>query len=80
MFLTNVIPNCTNQLFVVDVVHSESRPIAYGIVDRLGEKIKARFYEQELAKTKYSYKNSIEKIIRHKGDKVLVKLLVPDNS
>ena len=49
-----------------------SGPITYKLKDLNGEEIKGSFYEQELQKTTQEMFR-IEKVIRRKGDKSLVK-------
>ena len=65
-------PNWTEELFVVDKVHP-TKPFTYSLVDLMGEKIEASFYEQELQKTKQQTFR-IEKVIkRDKKKMALVK-------
>ena len=49
-------------------------PVTYEITDYNGEEIQGSFYEQELHKTKQNIFR-IEKIIKHQGNKSLVKWL-----
>ena len=66
-------PRWTEEVFVVSEVRYTD-PITYKIKDFNGEKIKGSFYEQELQKTAQEM-FIIEKVIRRKGDKSLVKWL-----
>ena len=49
-----------------------THPITYKIRDQNGEEIKGTFYREELQKTEQNIYR-IEKIIRKRGDKTLVK-------
>ena len=49
-------------------------PITYTIIDLNGEEIEASFYEKELQKTTQKILR-IEKALKRKGDKSLVKLV-----
>lgn len=50
-----------------------TQPITYILSDLSGEEIQGRFYAEELMKTKYPHKYLIEKILKKKNDKSLVK-------
>ena len=58
-------------VFTVSEVHY-TEPITYKLKDLNGEEIKGSFYEQELQRTTQEMFR-IEKVIRRKGDKSLVK-------
>ena len=66
-------PNWTEEIFVIYKV-LPTKPITFGIVDLMGEKIKGSFYEKELQKAKQETFR-IEKIVRRdkKKKKALVK-------
>jgi len=64
-------PNWTEEVFTVSEVRYKD-PITYKLKDLNGEEIKGSFYEQELQKTTQEMFR-IEKVIRRKGDKSLVK-------
>ena len=64
-------PRWTEEVFTVSEVHYTD-PITYKLKDLNGEEIKGSFYEQELQKTAQEM-FIIEKVIRRKGDKSLVK-------
>jgi len=64
-------PNWTEEIFTVSEVRYTD-PITYKLKDLNGEEIKGSFYEQELQKTTQEMFR-IEKVIRRKGDKSLVK-------
>ena len=59
-------------MFEIDEV-IYSNPITYKLKDYLGEIIEGSFYEQELQKTKLKNLWLVEKTIKNKGDKSLVK-------
>jgi len=71
-------PRWTEEMFTVsDVRYTD--PITYKIVDYNNEEIKGTFYEQELQKaTQEMFR--IEKIVKRKGNKSLVKWLGYPNS
>jgi len=66
-------PRWTEEVFVVSEVRYTD-PITYKLKDFSDEEIKGSFCEQELQKTTQEMFR-IEKVIRRKGDKSLVKLL-----
>ena len=64
-------PNWTEEVFTVDKIQM-THPITYKIRDGNGEDIEGTFYGEELQKTDQNI-HRIEKIMRKKGDKALVK-------
>lgn len=79
LFEKGYTPNWSTEIFrIVKVIPTE--PITYHISDLNGERIKGCFYEYELLKTKSTDVYLVEKIIRRKGKKVLVKWLGFDDS
>jgi len=64
-------PRWTEEVFVVSEIRYTD-PITYKLKDLNGEEIKGSFYEEELQKTTQTMFR-IEKVIRRKGDKSLVK-------
>jgi len=64
-------PRWTEEVFTVSEVRYTD-PITYKLNDFNGEEIKGSFYEQELQKTTQEMFR-IEKVIRRKGDKSVVK-------
>ena len=64
-------PNWTEEVFTIDKIQM-THPITYKIRDENGEDIKGTFYREELQKTDQKIYR-IEKIIRKRGDKALVK-------
>jgi hypothetical protein len=67
-------PAWSTELFVVDRVRNTDPPV-YHLRDESGEVIKGTFYESEMQKTKYPGIYLVEKVIRRKGNKSLVKWL-----
>jgi hypothetical protein len=77
-FSKSYLPLWTEEIFKISAIQ-QTRPITYKIKDLNGEEIQCTFYEQELQKT-HQDTFRIEKIIRTKGDKVLVKWMgYPDS-
>jgi hypothetical protein len=71
VFAKGFTPNWSEEVFVVDKVLL-TLPVTYVLKDLAGEPIVGSFYEQELQKTEQDV-FVIEKVIRKKGDKSLVK-------
>lgn len=67
-------PNWSNELFKIIKVQY-SKPITYLLEDLQGQTIKGSFYDYELQKSKYPNAYLVEKIIKRKGNSVLVKWL-----
>lgn len=71
-------PRWTEEVFTINQV-LYTNPITYRIVDHDGEKIEGSFYESELQKTAQEVYR-IERVIRRRGKKALVKWLgYPDS-
>jgi hypothetical protein len=71
-------PRWTEEVFTITKIQYTDPP-TYKITDYNGEEIQGSFYEQELQKTKQEIFR-IEKIIRKRGNKSLVKWLgYPDS-
>lgn len=71
--------NFSNEIFTIAEIKN-TNPLTYIIKDHKGELIKGAFYEQEMTKVKHPDIYLVEKIIRTKGDKVLVRWLGFDKS
>lgn len=69
------LPNWTNELFTVDKVVTTTVPTTYCLRDYRGDTVKGSFYGKELLKSKTGDVYLVEKVLRKKGDKVLVKWL-----
>jgi hypothetical protein len=78
-FTKGYLPNWSNEIFTVVKVN-KSLPITYVLQDSRGEIIRGSFYKEELARTKYPEIFLIEKIVRRKGNKVLVRWQGYDSS
>lgn len=74
IFEKGYLPNWSNEIFKIIKVQATS-PETYLIEDINKQPILGAFYKQELLKVKYPDVYLVEKIIRKKGQKVLVKFL-----
>ena len=72
-------PNWSTEIFRIIKVNLFN-PLTYVLEDYQGNKIKGGFYEEELQLTKYPDAYLVEKVLRKKGDKVLVKWLNFDST
>jgi len=72
-------PNWTTELFKIKKIQ-HTNPVTYILGDMEGQLIKGSFYEPELQLAKYSDVYLVEKILRKKGNKVLVRWLGFDKS
>ena len=71
IFAKGYTPNWSEEVFVVSKIKN-TVPWTYVISDLNGEEITGSFYEKELQKTNQE-KIRIEKVIKRKGDRLLVK-------
>ena len=67
MFDKGYTPNWTEEVLIVDKV-IPTKPVAYKIIDLLGEEIEGSFYEKELQKAKQQTFR-IEKVVRRDNKK-----------
>ena len=65
-------PNWTEEIFKISDIQYTT-PITYKLVDLNQEEIKGTFYEKELQKTVHTELFRIEKVIKRRGDRSLVK-------
>lgn len=72
VFKKGYLPNWTNETFTIHAV-KHTQPVTYVLKDSKGEILKGGFYDQELAKAKTGNVYLVEKVIKTKGDKVLVR-------
>ena len=79
VFAKGYLPNWTNELFTIYNVKSTA-PRTYILKDDKGNILEGGFYEQEISKTKFGDVYLIEKILKRKGEKVLVRWLGYDKS
>jgi len=80
LFDKSYTPNWSNEIFTVRKVNSTTNPITYLLKDENNEPIAGGFYELELQRVKHRDILLVEKVVRRKGKKVLVKWLGLDNS
>ena len=67
-------PNWSTEIFQVDHVHP-TEPVTYTLRDNTGSIISGGFYEHELQKVKYKDVYLVEKVVKKKGNQLLVKWL-----
>lgn len=67
-------PNWSTEIFKIIKINKKF-PVTYLLEDYQGYPIAGRFYEQELQKTNHPDTYLVEKILKNKGNKVLVKWL-----
>lgn len=72
VFTKGYLPNWTNELFKVYAV-KPTKPPTYILQDYKGEILKGGFYEQEISKSKTGDVYLVDKVLKRKGDKVLVR-------
>lgn len=72
-------PRWSNEIYTVEKVQPTT-PITYTIKDYRGDVLKGGFYQEELNKTNHPDSYLIEKVVRRKGDKLLVRWLGFDKS
>lgn len=79
VFSKGYTPNWTTEIFKIKKVQI-TNPVTYLLEDLNGRPIGGAFYEYELQKTKYPDVFLVEKVIRRKGNKALVRWLGFDKS
>lgn len=67
-------PNWTTEIFKIRDIQV-TNPITYLLEDYEGHPIQGGFYKEEILRTRYPNVYLVEKVLRTKGDKVLVKWL-----
>lgn len=72
-------PRWSNEIYTVWKVQ-QTNPPTYLLKDFNGEVLKGGFYQEELSKTKFNDIYLVKKVIRKKGDKLLVRWLGFDKS
>lgn len=77
-FTKGYTPNWSNEIFKIAKVRL-TNPTCYLLEDDSHQEIKGAFYEKELQKTKHPDTYLVEKVIRKKGNQLLVKWLGFDN-
>lgn len=78
-FAKGYTPNWSNEIFKIAKVRL-TNPTSYILEDESRKEIKGAFYELELQKTKHPDTFLVEKVIRKKGNQLLVKWLGFDNT
>ena len=79
IFTKGYLPNWTNEVFTVHKINP-TVPRTYILKDDRGNILEGGFYEQEISKTKYGDIFLVEKILKRKGDRLIVKWLGYDKS
>lgn len=74
IFKKGYLPNWTNEVFRILLV-KHTTPVTYMLQDSKGNIVQGGFYEQELSKTETGNVYLVEKVLKRKGDKVLVRWL-----
>lgn len=72
VFTKGYLPNWTNEVFKIYAVRP-TRPVTYILQDSKGETIKGGFYEEELSKATTGDVYLVEKILKRRGNKMLVR-------
>lgn len=67
-------PRWSNEIYTVSKIQP-TKPVTYILKDYKGDLIQGGFYEEELSKTRFRDTYLIEKVIKRKGDKLLVRWL-----
>lgn len=65
-------PNWTNEVFTISKV-MPTKPITYKLKDERGECIKGGFYSEELQKSQFGGVFLVEKVLKKRGSKLLVR-------
>ena len=73
-FEKGYLPNWSTEIFKI-IEKLYTNPVTYILQDYKGERIKGSFYEEELLKTEMTDTFLIEKVIRRRKGKALVKWL-----
>ena len=74
VFDKKYMPNWSTEIFTIKKIHF-TNPVTYLLQDINKQDIKGGFYELQLQKVKYNDIYLVEKVIKRKGNKVLVKWL-----
>lgn len=72
VFKKGYLPNWTNEIFTIFAIRP-TKPVTYTLQDSKGEILKGSFYNQELIKSKTGNVYLVERILKRKGNKVLVR-------
>lgn len=74
------LPSWTNEQFIVSRIRADDQIPTYNLQDVYGNEVKGRFYEEEMKKTLFPDQYLVEKILKRKNGRVLVKWLGFDDS
>lgn len=74
LFTKGYLPNWSNEIYTVWKI-LPTTPITYILKDETGNVLRGGFYQQEISKTKTGNVYLIEKVLRKKGNKLLVRWL-----
>lgn len=78
-FTKGYLPNWTNEIFTIHKIQP-TIPVTYTLKDSSGIVLKGGFYAYELSKTRFDDVFLVEKVLRRKGDKLLVRWLGYDRT
>lgn len=74
VFKKGYLPNWTNEVFKILLV-KRTKPVTYILQDSKGNVVQGGFYEHELSKSKTGNVYLVEKVLKRKGEKILVRWL-----
>lgn len=74
IFTKGYLPNWTNEVFKIYAI-KPTKPLTYILEDHNGEILKGGFYQEELSKSNTGDVYLIDKVLKRRGDKVLVRWL-----
>lgn len=72
VFKKGYLPNWTNEVFKIYAI-KPTRPVTYILKDHKGEIIKGGFYSEEISKSKTGDVYLVEKVLKRRGSKLLVR-------
>lgn len=72
VFKKGYLPNWTNEIFKIHAV-KPTKPITYILRDHKGEILKGGFYTEEISKSQVGNVHLVEKILKRKGNKLLIR-------
>lgn len=72
VFKKAYLPNWTNEVFKIYAI-KPTRPVTYILQDHKGEILKGGFYAEEISKSKTGNVYLVEKILKRKGNQILVR-------